>query len=337
VSGDVTQIPLISSEIAGLWNAYMSESLIVRVLSYFVNKVEDEETRVLLQETLDKSHQHLLEITNLFNQAGLPIPDAFNDNDVNINAPRLFSDSFYLLYLSFMSRIAMHNYTLILNEIARPDIRNYFTQRINDSTDLYNKSADLRLTRGIFIKAPFVEVTKKVQYIRSQSFLMGLFGKKRPLLLNEVTQLFGINFSNIVGRAISTGFGQVSKNEKIYNYFFEGMGISSKIIGELTQVFTVENIPIPSTSDSFVTDSTVAPFSEKLMLTHMLVLAASSVGSLGMAVSESVRVDLYAMYIKYTAQIMKYGQKGTKLMIDHEWLEQPPTVLNHKDLVGIKQ
>lgn len=166
---------------------------------------------------------------------------------------------------------------------------------------------------------------------------MGLFGKKRPLLLNEVTQLFGINFSNIVGRAISTGFGQVSKNEKIYNYFFEGMDISSKIIGELTKVFTIENIPIPSTSDSFVTDSTVAPFSEKLMLTHMLVLAASSVGSLGMAVSESVRVDLYAMYIKYTAQIMKYGQKGTKLMIDHGWLEQPPTVLNHKDLVDIKQ
>ena len=265
------------------------------------------------------------------------IPDAFNDNDVNINAPRLFSDSFYLLYLSFMSRIAMHNYTLILNEIARSDIRNYFTQRINDSTDLYNKSADLRLSKGIFIRAPFVEVTKKVQYIKSQNFLMGLLGKKRPLLLNEVTQLFGINFSNIVGRAISTGFGQVSKNEKIYNFFFEGMGISSNIIGELTQVFTVENIPIPSTSDSFVTDSTVAPFSEKLMLTHMLVLAASSVGSLGMAVSESVRVDLYAMYFKYTAQIMKYAQKGTKLMIDNGWLEQPPTVLNHKDLVGMKK
>ena len=49
MSGDVKQIPLISSEIAGLWNAYMSESLIVRVLSYFLNRVEDEETRVLLE------------------------------------------------------------------------------------------------------------------------------------------------------------------------------------------------------------------------------------------------------------------------------------------------
>jgi len=230
----------------------------------------------------------------------------------------------------------MHNYTLILNEIARSDIRDYFSKRIIDSIDLYNKSADLRLSKGIFIRAPFVEVTKKVQYIRSQSFMVGVFGEKRPMLLNEVTQLFGISFSNIVGRAIATAFGQVSKNESISNYFFEGMDIASNIIRELTQVFTDENIPIPSTSDSFVTDSIVPPFSEKLMLTHMIVLSASGISSLGMAVSESVRVDLYAMYLRYTAGIMKYTQKGAKLMIDYEWLEQPPTVLKHKDLVGVK-
>ena len=70
-SGDIQQIPLISSEIAGLWNAYMSESLIVRVLSYFLNRVEDEKTRVLLQQTYDKSNQHVTEINNMLNQAGL--------------------------------------------------------------------------------------------------------------------------------------------------------------------------------------------------------------------------------------------------------------------------
>jgi len=46
--GDTKKIPLISYEIAGLWNAYMSESLIVRVLSYFINRVEDNETHIIL-------------------------------------------------------------------------------------------------------------------------------------------------------------------------------------------------------------------------------------------------------------------------------------------------
>jgi len=166
--------------------------------------------------------------------------------------------------------------------------------------------------------------------------MIGLLGKKRPMLLNEDTQLFGITYSNIVGRAIATAFGQVSQNEKISHYFFEGMDMSSKIITELTDVFSADEIPIPSSSDSFVTDSTIAPFSEKLMLTHMLVLAASGVASLGMAISESLRVDLYAKYLKYTAQIMKYAQEGATIMIENQWLEQPPTVIKHRDLVGTK-
>lgn len=107
-------------------------------------------TRVILQQTLDLAKQHITEITDFFNQAGLPIPDGFTDDDVNINAPRLFSDSFYLAYLSYMARVAMHNYTLILNQIARYDIRDYFTKRIYDSIDLYNKSVDLRLSKGIY-------------------------------------------------------------------------------------------------------------------------------------------------------------------------------------------
>ena len=57
--GDITKIPLVSSEIAGLWNSYMADSMAVCVLAFFVNRVEDEETRSILQETLDLSSQHI--------------------------------------------------------------------------------------------------------------------------------------------------------------------------------------------------------------------------------------------------------------------------------------
>jgi len=334
---DTKQIPLVSSEIAGLWDAYMSESLIIRVLSYFLNRVDDDDTRAILQQTKDMSNKSIEEITNFINQAGLPIPQGFTDDDVNITAPRLFSDTFYLAYLTFMSRVAMHNYTLILNQIARSDIRDYFSKCINNSVNLYNKSTDLRLSKGIFIRAPFVEVPKKVQFVKDQSFLIDFFGKKRPMLLNEVTQLFGTTFSNIVGKAMAIGFSQVSKNEKISTYLFEGADLASNIIKELTMVFSDEEIPIPSTSDSFVTDSTVSPFSEKLMLTHMLVLSSSGISSLGMAVAQSLRGDLYTIYFKYIAEIIKYSVKGAKIMIANEWLEQPPDVIKHKDLLGVNK
>ena len=129
---DTTKIPLISSEISGLWSSYMSDTMIVCVLKYYLSSVEDSETRTILQQTSDLSNLHIQEMTSMFNKENLTIPEGFTDNDINIDAPRLFTDSFYLSYLSFMARVGMHNYTLIINQIARSDIRAYFSKRITE-------------------------------------------------------------------------------------------------------------------------------------------------------------------------------------------------------------
>jgi hypothetical protein len=220
----------------------------------------------------------------------MTLPDGFTDKDVNLNAPRLFTDTFYAAYINFMARAGMFNYTVILNQIARADIRDFFSKCINECIDLYNKAAELRLSKGIFIRAPQVAVPKKVQYIKGHSFMTDFFGEKRRLLAKEITQIFGIIFINIMGVAITTGFGQVSKDKKVRECIFEGKDLSSKIVAELTSIFMEEGIPIPSTSESFVTDSTVAPFSEKLMLTHVLIMCAQGISSKGMAISSSASV-----------------------------------------------
>lgn len=332
---DITKIPLISTEITGLWNSYISDTLIVCMSKYFLNNVEDNETRAVLQQTLDLSNQHIKELTTLFNVEKLTLPDGFKDSDVNLEAPRLFTDSFYLDYLTFMSRVGMHSYTLILNQIARSDIRAYFSIRIRENIDLFNNSSDLRLSKGIAIRAPRVEVNKEVQYVKGQSFITDWFGEKRPLLTAEITHIFAYIFSNYVGRAITTAFGQVSKNEKISKCFFEGKTIATEHISELTSLLTDEGIPIPSTSDSFVTDSTIAPFSEKLMINHMAVLSSTGISSLGLAISDSMRSDLEAMYMKYLLLNLKYGKKIVNLMIDNAWLQQPPQAVKHENLVGV--
>jgi len=330
---DTSKIPLVASEIAGLWNSYMGDSMIVTVLKSFLNHVEDTETRIILQQTSDLSNQHMQELTTIFNQEKLTIPEGFNDDDVNLNAPQLFNDHFYLAYLCFMSRVGMHNYTLILNQIARSDIRMYFTKRINENIDLYNNSTDIKLSKGVFIRAPRVEVTQNVTYVEDQGFITDLFGEKRPLLTIEITHIFSNIFSNIVGRAISTGFGQVSKNKKVSDYFFEGNDISTERIYYLNGLLTEEGIPIPSTSDSFVTSSTVSPFSEKLMMNHIAILCSQAISSLGMAMADTMRSDLQVKYIKRVAEVMKYGKKGTNIMIDNGWLQQSPQAVKHENLV----
>jgi hypothetical protein len=335
IMSDIKKIPLISSEIAGLWNSYMSDTMMECVLKYYLNRVDDEQTRALMQKTSTLIKQHIGEVTNLFNEIELPIPVGYTDNDVNINAPRLFTDGFYLHYLGFMSRIMMHNYTLILNQIARKDIREFFSKRIIESVDLYNNAEELRLSKGIAIRAPRVEVTKEVQYIKSPSFTLDWFGEKRPLLVLEITYIYAIIFSNIVGRAISTGFGQVSKMKKNSDCFFEGKAVASKQIEELTSLLTDEGVPIPSASDSYVTDSTLAPFSEKLMLNHAMMLSSSRISSLGIAMADTLRSDLQTKYMKYISADLSYSKNGAGILIDNAWLEQSPQAIKHENLVTV--
>ena len=333
--GEIIRNPLLSSEIAGLWNSYTGDTMIVCLLKQFLNRVDDSATRALLQQTSDLSAQHIQEVTDIFKQEKLPIPHGFDDNDVNVDAPRIFTDAFYLTFLSFMARVGMHNYTLILNQLARSDIRAFFSKRIIEYIDLFNNSADLRISKGIAVKAPRVEVPKEVQYVKRQSFITDWFGEKRPMLTIEITHIFGLIFANLLGRAISTAFGQSSKDKKISDFFFEGKELSTKLISELSELLTDEGIPIPSSSDSFVTDSTVAPFSEKLMLAHSELLAASSTASLGMAMADTMRSDLEAKYVKYVALVMNHGKKGANIMIDNGWLQQPPQAVKHENLVRV--
>lgn len=191
--GDITKIPLVSSEIAGLWNSYMADSMAVCVLKFFVNRVEDEETRSILQETLDLSSQHIQGLENFFNLAGLPIPEGFTDKDVNINAPRLFTDEFYLSYLCGMSRAEMLSYT----------------------------------------------------------------------------------------------------------------------------------------------DSTVAPFSEKLMMHHIVAAGFISVSNDGLALAESLRSDLSTTYLRFLTEAMAYSKDGADIMIHNKWFEQPPQAVMHENLARV--
>ncbi len=226
----------------------------------------------------------------------------------------------------------MHNYTLILNHTSRSDIRHYFTNCLYESAQLYNMLADLRLEKGLFIKAPTVEVPKEVSFVKSSSFMTDFFGEKRPLINREITHMFAIILANIIGKALVTGFGQVAKRKTVSDYFFKGSELASELIGSISSIHIEEGIPIPSTSDSFVTDSTISPFSDKLMMNHITAMNSMSLSGLGIALAESMRTDLQVTYGRFVAKVFNYAKEGADIMIEENWMEQPPQAINHKNL-----
>lgn len=58
MKGD-TETPLVASEIAGLWQSYMNETMAVCTLKFFLNNVDDEEIRDLLRSYLNSSEEHM--------------------------------------------------------------------------------------------------------------------------------------------------------------------------------------------------------------------------------------------------------------------------------------
>lgn len=332
---DTTKIPLVSSEITALWNAYVGESMLVCKLKHFLSRVDDYEIHSILQHNLDLCNNHISIMTNIFTQEKIPMPEGFTDSDVNINAPRLFTDNFYLQYIAYSIRIAMRMYPLYLNSIARSDIRDYFSKCNEELIDLYNRSVELSLSKGVFIRSPHIEIPKQVQYVESESFKSNLFGKKRALLSDEITHIFSITNDTEIRKAALIGFRQVCKDKKIVDYMSKVIALATKHNDELTTLLEDEDIPSPRSSDSYVTESTVSPFLDKFMLNIVLVMYRVKIGNIGMALADTKRSDLKDMLLKYLDDSMEYAKDAMDILIANRWVEQPPQAINHENLVGV--
>src|SRR4051794_21119286 len=86
---------LTSAEIGKLWATYMGNSMAKCILSYYLQHVEDENIKNLLENALKLTEEFLKTIKEIFEKENFPIPKGFTEEDVNLNAPRLFEDEYY--------------------------------------------------------------------------------------------------------------------------------------------------------------------------------------------------------------------------------------------------
>jgi hypothetical protein len=167
----------------------MSDSMAICVIKHVLDKVEDTEIRAVFELALNLSQSHVEKIKQIFIDEGFPIPHGFTDEDVNLKAPRLFSDSFWLMYINKMSIHGLTGYAVALTTAIRADIRDFYTQ-VNDSTmELYNKSLNVKLSKGLYVRPPYISTPEKIDFVKKQSFLTGWFGERRPINAVEISHI----------------------------------------------------------------------------------------------------------------------------------------------------
>lgn len=119
---------LSSSEITNLWSHYIRESMAICVSKYALKDIKDSEIRSTLEYALSLSNSHIQKLINYFKQEKFPIPVGFTDEDVNLKAPPLFSDNFWLMYVYGMTMHGSSLFSLAFNSSARKDIRDFYYQ-----------------------------------------------------------------------------------------------------------------------------------------------------------------------------------------------------------------
>ncbi|MGE5629467.1 MAG: DUF3231 family protein [Caulobacteraceae bacterium] len=324
-----------SAEINSLWTTYMNDSLVVHMLKCFLRNVQDNEVRSYLQSAYNISEKHLESVSRIFNQEGFPIPAAFTAEDINENAPRLFSDTFYLFYMANMAKFGMTTISMALYHSARSDVRSFFSQAVTDIKDFNDRLTDMMLARGIFIRSPIVQVSKEISFVEKKSFFNGLLVQPRPLLTVEVLNVFANILTNLVGKPMLVGFAQTAKSDEIKDYMMRGKAIIEKHNDIFASLFNAEGIPVASTPDAMATDSITAPYSDKLMMFHITLLNVTSLRNYTDALVTSLRNDLHADFLRLSAEISQYTSDGMEIMIKNGWMEQPPQVILHEALVGV--
>ncbi|MBM7585379.1 hypothetical protein JOC86_001921 [Bacillus pakistanensis] len=325
-------IRLSSPEIGGLWGTYIQEKMTVCLLKYFLHHIKDGEIKTILQKALDISIAHLKQISEIFSEENIPLPHGFSDEDIDLSAPPLFHDPFALSFIYTMSRMGMINHAFVTSNIARHDILDFFTKALNQSSELYQDSTTLMLSKGIYDRPPMISYPKKVEYIEKQSYINGVIGKKRPLNAVELTEVFFNVERNYFSILLCLGLLQVVKDKEIKGFIKNGKEISEKQIKFFNELLIKEDLlgTVPVSME--VTDSTTSPFSEKLIVALFHFLNSIDITLIGHALSLSMRTDLATHYSKFIGEILIYAKDGFNIMVDRKWLEQPPQAPNRKEL-----
>lgn len=318
--------PISASEIGSLWLTYQEKTLILRVLEYFIKKADDDEARNILGSLWQNLNFYVLEMEKIFEQQGIVCPNGFKKEDVNLEAPKLYDNGFDIMFVRILKETSMGMYTINMNMSYNIDVMQLYEGLTTITQKIYKLATSYLLKKGILSLPPKVTMPNSTEFIQSKSYMNGfkLFSDKRSLNDIEIGFLHhGIETNNI-GMQLITGFAQCAQNKKVKQYFVKGKELAKKQIRIFQEILLDDDVQFSATTGSTVTTSTIAPFSDKLMMHCINFLNGFSIVGNSFGSSFTLRNDILLKTTLLTKDVFFYGQEGIEILIENGWFEEPP-------------
>jgi hypothetical protein len=251
---------------------------------------------------------------------------------VNVNAQRLFSDEFLLFYSYIMTIHGITAYSLALINTEREDLQNYFFECVVTSKELFQKVIELAKKDPKYASVPSVPSPHVAKFIESPGFIDNLIGDKRPLNSSEISTLFINSTKTGFVKALSLAFSQVADQEDVRNFMLKNVKLAGKDADSFDAILKQDHLPIPNKWDAEITNSTVSPFSDKLIMFHAGFLVNAALTYYGASIGSSFRSDIILNYFKVFTHAMEAGALSYNIMVKHGWLEKQPEAIDRKSL-----
>lgn len=226
----------------------------------------------------------------------------------------------------------MNLYAIAVPLTIRLDVREFFANVVESTLRLLNQVNDLLLDKGLLVKIPIVPIRDKIEYARKPSFLNGYLGDVRTLHALEVAHLWDCTEICTVGKALLLGFSQVSKTDRVRKFFIESKEMTVNQLETCADTLHKEDLPSPHLLDDMVATSTFSPFSDKLMLFHIIEAFVIRMRSYGNSLAANGRHDIGLMYSKLLAELAVLANQGSKILLENGWMELMPHAADREDL-----
>ncbi|NHM30804.1 DUF3231 family protein [Neobacillus terrae] len=326
------KLRLTSSEIGTLWGEYVNGTMANAVNKYMVTIIEDEQIKAIFEDAIHTFENQKKQIISFIENEGFPIPIGFNDSDLFKGKQRLFTDIFCLNYLHIMTLHGLLGHTTSLAVSVRKDLREFYDSCDNDAKRMYHQTIELLLEKGIFQRDPLFYPAKNPEFISSQDFTDGFFGKGRKL---SATEIISISFNlkkSILAKTLSIAFSQVAQTKEVRKFLTDSEKTADAEIKAFGKIMQADNLPVPKSLETEVTTSTDSPFSDKLMLYHIGFLFQAAQNYHGTGLASAMRTDLVTAYEGTILKNLMVTKKWFNLMVQNKWFEQPPLAPNREEL-----
>ncbi|HHV65429.1 MAG TPA: DUF3231 family protein [Peptococcaceae bacterium] len=324
-----------SSEVGHLWTAYLAESMSVCFLTKWSKEAQDPEINQYLREVLTTSNERVQIMENLFKTINYPIPLGFDEKDLNLNAPPLFSQAFTCLYTRMMQKMILHHYMCAATSSYRSDFLDFYSDCLKKSEALHRKATEILLAKGILQKHPSIVQPTSLETVSNKSYFgsyFHIFGDKRTLNAIEISIIYTMMEIKQLVKTLQMGFSQTVKSKKVKEYLLKSIEIGSKQFDILARFLTEQEVARPSLSQILITNSQESAFSDRLILTHTSAATAYIATAYGLGMPDLYRKDLTAALMRFISEVLGLAKDGAELMVKEGWLEKIPETANRKQL-----